>query len=159
MGKPLPSFGKRGADVGVFDVSDVTPRVKQLDSDIASLDVAVDNDRKKMLDKVNAGGSLTDNEKTRVKWFPDWTNFKLDWSGYKAKGIYLGNEDQLEVFEKRYRQLYKAYTDLPGSETPPTPPSPEPTPKPTLAQSITDTIKTIAIAVVGGVVLIKVLDR
>jgi hypothetical protein len=112
----------------IWSESTLFARIAQLDSDIHSLDQAVDADIAKMKAKIAGGGTTDDADKRRLAWMTDWQAFKLDWSAFKAKGVWGTDEEQLSLFEQRYRQLHEAYVVLPGAIMPPSPPSPLPTP-------------------------------
>lgn len=126
---PSPVDARRTVVGLITSGAELEARVKQLDSDIATLDVAVDKDLADMKAAQKAGQTLTDQQKARLAWVPGWTNYKFDWNAFKAKGISGWDETTLLTFEKRYRQLYDAWTAIPGAPAPPAPPSPMPEPK------------------------------
>ncbi len=71
---------------------------------------------------------LTKDERIRAAWLPNWTNYKLDWSAFKAKGIASNPLSSVEMrtYELRYLQLRETWEKLPGAPKPATPVAPLP---------------------------------
>lgn len=138
-----------GADT--WSIAAWAARIKQLDSDIAVMDDAVNADIKRMLAKQATGATLNDDEQAIVKYIPGFTNFKFDWSAFKASNPWStdSNGEQLTVFEKRFRQIRSGWDALKASTKPALPVSDLPVPKsdPNVA-SVTSAIKWVGIAVV-----------
>ena len=127
-------------------------RMKQLDADIEVLDNAVNVDIKRLLAKQAAGQTITPDEQAIVNTIKGFTQFKFDWSAFKAKEPWAtdSNGEQLVVFEKRFRQIRSTWDSLKESTKPALPVSDLPVSKadPTVA-SVTSAIKWVGIAVVA----------
>lgn len=139
---------------GLLTTQEATARVNQLDSDIFSLDNAVDAELKAIKQRASTlpGKIPSESDQTTIKLVVDFQSFKLDWSSFKAKGVFIDSEPQLYGYEMRFRQIRKQWDSLPGVVKPATPVSPEPEKPEPITKPITDGLHSIENIVKWGAI-------
>jgi hypothetical protein len=97
---------------GFGDPLTIEQRVITMQSDIKILDDVISAELHRIAQKVGKA-PLTDGEKKAGKIGADFQQFKLDWSGFLASGVYTTDSMALRGYELRLRDFDNAWRALP----------------------------------------------